>query len=115
MLSAMSRLRRLMGWGAGKVEVLDYMACIRLSDDLDNDSEGEGGGKEDSGKNGTETPKGDQGPKNVPSESNGYAIDGLDYSEAGLSIDKADETRANKSDISQGSQQSIKPKSKLKP
>lgn len=86
---AMSRLRRLMGQRAGKVAVLDRMTCIRLSDDLDSESEGEGGSKEDSGKNGTETPTGDQAPKNEPPKPNDTMIDDFDYGKAFEQIEKA--------------------------
>lgn len=88
-LSAMSRLRRLMGQRAGKVAVLDRMTCIRLSDDLDSESEGEGGSKEDSGKNGTETPTGDQAPKNEPPKPDDTVIDDFDYGKPFEEIEKA--------------------------
>lgn len=89
MLSAMSRLRRLIGRGADKVEILDYMACIRLSDDLEGESESEGGSKEGSGKNGTETPTGDQAPKNEPPKPDDTVIDDFDYGKPFEEIEKA--------------------------
>lgn len=112
MLSAMSRLRRLMGRRADKAWGDHFMTCIDGSDDSESENEGEGGGK-GRGKSGTETPKGDQGPKNVPSESNG-GFDPLNYPEVYLDTKGGDEARKNNPDCLSELKQSRKPR-KLKP